>query len=68
MANSTNWNSVRFKAPINEEIGWRVEFRTMEIQLTADENSVFSLLIYLTVKLLYEKPELNFYMPISLVD
>lgn len=68
MVNSTNWNSVRFKAPINEETGWRVEFRTMEIQLTADENSVFSLLIYLIVKLLNEKPELNFYMPITLID
>lgn len=36
MLNGTNWNSVRLKVPVDDEIGWRVEFRTMEIQLTAD--------------------------------
>jgi glutamate--cysteine ligase catalytic subunit len=36
MLNGTNWNSVRLKIPIDGEIGWRVEFRTMEVQLTAD--------------------------------
>lgn len=36
MLNGTNWNSVRLKIPIDSEIGWRVEFRTMEVQLTAD--------------------------------
>ena len=34
--NGTIWNSVRLKIPVNDEIGWRVEFRTMEVQLTAD--------------------------------
>ena len=29
MLNGTNWNSVRLKIPITEDIGWRVEFRTM---------------------------------------
>ncbi len=30
---STNWNSVRLKAPpaFDSPIGWRVEFRTMEV-------------------------------------
>uniref|UniRef100_A0A7S3YWG9 Glutamate--cysteine ligase n=1 Tax=Lotharella globosa TaxID=91324 RepID=A0A7S3YWG9_9EUKA len=28
---STNWQSVRFKPPPNPDIGWRVEFRTMEV-------------------------------------
>jgi glutamate--cysteine ligase catalytic subunit len=30
---STNWNSLRFKPPPaqNSKIGWRVEFRTMDI-------------------------------------
>ncbi len=36
MLNGTNWNSVRLKIPIDDDIGWRVEFRTMEIMLTAD--------------------------------
>lgn len=35
MLNGTNWNSVRLKIPIDDTIGWRVEFRTMEIQLMA---------------------------------
>ena len=65
MINSTNWNSVRFKIPLNETIGWRVEFRTMEIQLTADENAAFSLLVYILVKMLTETPCFNFYIPIT---
>ncbi len=36
MLNGTNWNSVRLKAPPHDDIGWLVEFRTMEVQLTAD--------------------------------
>jgi len=30
---STNWNSMRFKPPpaLDSKIGWRVEFRTMDI-------------------------------------
>jgi len=38
---STNWNSMRFKPPptLDSEIGWRVEFRIMDIQLTDYENA-----------------------------
>ena len=36
MHNSTSWNSVKLKIPIDDKIGWRVEFRTMEVQLTPD--------------------------------
>jgi glutamate--cysteine ligase catalytic subunit len=68
MVNSTNWNSVRFKAPLDEHMGWRVEFRTMEVQLTPDENAAFSLLVYMIVRLLNEQPTLNFYLPISKVN
>ncbi|CAG8553043.1 37011_t:CDS:10, partial [Racocetra persica] len=40
--NSTNWQSVRFKPPPpNSNIGWRVEFRCMEIQTTDFENAAF---------------------------
>ena len=53
MLNGTNWNSVRLKIPIDGEIGWRVEFRTMEVQLTADENSAYSLLIHLITRVLH---------------
>jgi len=65
MLNGTNWNSVRLKVPIDDEIGWRVEFRTMEIQLTADENSAYSILIHLIARILHENQDINLYIPIS---
>ena len=48
--NSTNWNSVRFKPPpsMDSSIPWRVEFRTMEVQLTQEDNAHF---IFLSLKL-----------------
>ncbi|KAJ3079501.1 hypothetical protein HK100_010402, partial [Physocladia obscura] len=37
---STNWQTMRFKPPPpNSPIGWRVEFRSMEIQFTDFENA-----------------------------
>ncbi|OTF81550.1 glutamate-cysteine ligase-like protein [Euroglyphus maynei] len=38
---STNWQTMRFKPPplSQPEIGWRVEFRPMELQLTDTENA-----------------------------
>ena len=68
MMNSTNWNSVRLKLPTDENIGWRVEFRTMEILLTVDENAAFSLIIHLIVKAMQYTDDLNFYIPISKVN
>lgn len=67
MLNGTNWNSVRLKIPLDDNIGWRVEFRTMEVQLTADENSAYSLFIHLVTRLLHADPTLNFYIPISML-
>eukprot|EP01089_Gocevia_fonbrunei_P018523 TRINITY_DN6281_c0_g1_i1.p1 TRINITY_DN6281_c0_g1~~TRINITY_DN6281_c0_g1_i1.p1 ORF type:complete len:361 (-),score=54.18 TRINITY_DN6281_c0_g1_i1:22-1104(-) len=38
---STNWNTVRFKPPPpGSEVGWRVEFRPMELQITDFELSL----------------------------
>lgn len=53
MLNGTNWNSVRLKIPIDDEIGWRVEFRTMEVQLTPDENAAYSLIIHLIMRIFH---------------
>ena len=53
MLNGTNWNSVRLKIPIDDDIGWRVEFRTMEILLTPDENAAYSLLIHFFMRELH---------------
>jgi glutamate--cysteine ligase catalytic subunit len=66
MINGTNWSSVRLKIP-TEEIGWRVELRTMEVQLTADENTALSILSHLLIRLLHENLDLNFYIPITLL-
>lgn len=53
---STNWNAVRFKPPpayLNSKqqrddekngIGWRVELRTAETQITDFENAVFTII------------------------
>ncbi|KAK2464301.1 hypothetical protein APHAL10511_003758 [Amanita phalloides] len=65
---STNWQSVRFKPPpANSEIGWRVEFRTMEVQMTDYENATFALFILLLSRAIL-KFSLTFYVPISKVD
>uniref|UniRef100_A0A8C9HJ80 Glutamate--cysteine ligase n=1 Tax=Piliocolobus tephrosceles TaxID=591936 RepID=A0A8C9HJ80_9PRIM len=72
---STNWNSVRFKPPpifdnhLNgpNSIGWRVEFRTPDIQITDFENaSVVTLIMILSKFILKER--LNFYIPMSLLE
>lgn len=65
---STNWQTVRFKPPPpGADIGWRVEFRTMEVQVTDFGNAAFTVLIALLSRaILYF--DLNLYIPISRVD
>lgn len=64
---STNWQTLRFKPPPpNSSIGWRVEFRSMEVQLTDFENAAFAIFVVLLSRaILYFN--LNFYVPISKV-
>jgi glutamate--cysteine ligase catalytic subunit len=65
---STNWQSVRFKPPPpGTSIGWRVEFRVMELQMTDFENAAFVVFNTLLVKLISHF-DLNFYIPMSKVD
>lgn len=65
---STNWQTIRFKPPPpNSPIAWRVEFRSMEVQLTDFENAAFSIFIVLLTRAILSF-DLNFYMPISKVD
>ncbi|KAL6623761.1 GCS-domain-containing protein [Neocallimastix sp. 'constans'] len=65
---STNWQTLRFKPPpSNSDIGWRVEFRSMEIQLTDFANAAFSIFIVLLTRTILAF-NLNFYIPISKVD
>ena len=59
---------MRFKPPApNSEIGWRVEFRSMDIQLTDHENAAYSTFIVLLAHTI-KHFDLNFYIPLSLVD
>lgn len=61
---STNWQHMRFKPPPpNADIGWRVEFRSMEIQITDFENAAFSIFIVLITRAILSY-DLNFYIPI----
>eukprot|EP00761_Pharyngomonas_kirbyi_P000677 gb/GECH01000677.1/.p1 GENE.gb/GECH01000677.1/~~gb/GECH01000677.1/.p1 ORF type:complete len:615 (+),score=87.57 gb/GECH01000677.1/:1-1845(+) len=65
---STNWQTVRFKPPPpNSSIGWRVEFRVLEVQLTDFENAAFIVFVVLLTRTLLSF-RLNMRTPISLVD
>ncbi|CAH8608017.1 unnamed protein product [Dicrocoelium dendriticum] len=65
---STNWQSMRFKPPpLNSHIGWRVEFRPVELQLTDFENAAFVTFILLLSRTIL-RLKLNLLVPISKVD
>ncbi|XP_019639734.1 PREDICTED: glutamate--cysteine ligase catalytic subunit-like [Branchiostoma belcheri] len=65
---STNWQPMRFKPPPpNSTIGWRVEFRPMEAQLTDFENAAYVVFIVLLTRVILSY-NLNFLIPISKVD
>lgn len=64
---STNWQTVRFKPPPpGVDMGWRVEFRSMEIQLTDFENAAFAVFVALLSRAILFF-NLNLYIPISKV-
>ena len=66
---STNWNSLRFKIPpgVDSKIGWRIEFRPMDICLTDYENAALTVMTGMIANLVNDF-DLDFIMPISLVD
>jgi len=65
---STNWQHMRFKPPpAGSDIGWRVEFRPMEIQITDFENAAFAVFMVLITRAILSF-DLNFYIPIVKVD
>lgn len=64
---STNWQHIRFKPPpAGVDIGWRVEFRPMEIQITDFENASFAVFLVLITRAILSF-DLNFYIPIAKV-
>ncbi|XP_050673490.1 glutamate--cysteine ligase catalytic subunit [Leptidea sinapis] len=65
---STNWQTMRFKPPPpNSPIGWRVEFRPCEAQLTDFENAAYVCFVVLLTRVILSY-RLTFVMPISKVD
>lgn len=71
---STNWQDMRFKPPpINNvtpdgsQIGWRVEFRPMEVGLTDFKNASFATFVVLLSRAILDFG-LDFLIPLSRVD
>ncbi|XP_025837215.1 glutamate--cysteine ligase catalytic subunit-like, partial [Agrilus planipennis] len=62
---STNWQNMRFKPPPpNSTIGWRVEFRPCDVQITDFENAAIVCFIVLLTRVILSY-KLNFLIPIS---
>ena len=68
---SSNWNDVRFKPPpsLDSSIGWRVELRSIDIQIMPEQNFLFTHSVLVLFRLLQEAQlGLNLYIPMSLVS
>jgi len=69
---STNWHTVRWKPPPasatgGAHVGWRTEFRPMEVQLTDFENAAFAVLVVLVTRVLLAY-DLGLYIPMTCVE
>eukprot|EP00929_Paragymnodinium_shiwhaense_P010498 TRINITY_DN1151_c0_g1_i5.p1 TRINITY_DN1151_c0_g1~~TRINITY_DN1151_c0_g1_i5.p1 ORF type:complete len:670 (+),score=133.43 TRINITY_DN1151_c0_g1_i5:72-2081(+) len=74
---STNWQSLRWKPPPPQRgelstsedahVGWRVEFRTMEVQLTDFENAAFISFVVLLSRLILDTG-IDLRIPISKLE
>lgn len=66
---SSNWMNMRFKPPPPDtpEIGWRVEFRPTEVQLTDFENAAYCCFVVLLTRVIISF-RLTFLLPISAVS
>lgn len=65
---STNWQTMRFKPPPpGSDIGFRVEFRPLEVQLSDFENAAYSCFIVLLTRAILSFG-LNFIIPMSKVE
>eukprot|EP00929_Paragymnodinium_shiwhaense_P010494 TRINITY_DN1151_c0_g1_i1.p1 TRINITY_DN1151_c0_g1~~TRINITY_DN1151_c0_g1_i1.p1 ORF type:complete len:674 (+),score=124.84 TRINITY_DN1151_c0_g1_i1:134-2155(+) len=74
---STNWQSMRWKPPPpqrgvlsssdDSHVGWRVEFRTMEVQLTDFENAAFISFVVLLSRVILDE-HIDLRIPISKLE
>ncbi|KAI1289759.1 Glutamate--cysteine ligase catalytic subunit [Halotydeus destructor] len=62
-----HWPIIRFKPPPSDSIGWRVEFRPVEVQLSDFENAAYAVFVRLISRLIATK-RLFTLMPMSKVD
>jgi glutamate--cysteine ligase catalytic subunit len=74
LVQNTCWRLLRFKPPPvkseeNNQIGWRCEFRPIELQLTDFENCAFAAMIVLMARFLAAvgSEHVSFLLPLSLV-
>ena len=68
--NGSNWNDLRFKPPpsLDSDIGWRVEFRSMDAQVNPEQNFLFCHAVLILFRLVTDSSlNLNFMVPISKV-
>ena len=68
---STNWNNVRIKPPssFGSNDGWLLEFRSMDVPITAREKAALIFLVKLFVRIILDdKLKVSFYIPISKAD
>lgn len=65
---STNWQTMRFKPPPpKSNIGWRVEFRPCDVQISDFENAAIVCFVILLTRVIKEY-DLDLLIPISKVD
>ncbi|CAI9741797.1 glutamate--cysteine ligase catalytic subunit-like [Octopus vulgaris] len=62
----SNWHSLKLKLP-DEKSGWKIEFRTMELQLTDFENAALVVFLVLLTRVILSF-KLNLLVPITKVD
>lgn len=62
-----NWPTIKLKPPLSSTLGWRVEFRPCELQITDFENAAIACFMALLARItvIYN---LNFLIPISKLD
>lgn len=64
---AATYPTIRLKTPpIDHSMGWRIEFRTMELQANDFENAAFSVVMNLLVRTILHF-QLNLLIPISKV-
>lgn len=61
------WPSIKLKCPMSPEIGWRIEFRPCDIQLTDFDNAAIACFNVLLSRIILAN-KLNLFIPISKLD